>query len=895
MRSTRTITLIAIAALLLAGAEHPARGQGDSGLLNGGRLIRSWDFEEALEHLEPVPRNWYRGIHDPPRQPRPGFPNWNLAAFDESVSSSGQVSVKLPTRGGSTSLLLAGGVVPAMPEGEYVVTCKVRTDGLVHARARVVAGFLTGSLEEIEDSVARSDLLLTDGSWQDVRVELHAHPDAAWIRIELQVLQPDQYVSRSVSDVEALHEDVDGAAWFDDLEIYQIPRVSVRADAEGGLAVGEQPPVIEAVAQDLAGEQLFGRITILDIEGREVAQLEDEISPAGRKFTWRPPLERFGWYSAELHVLNSNGVIGNERTTFVWAPPRATRDYAEQREWGLELGVLPEEVRDDVVSIIERLHTGIAMVPVWPERLDVVSFDAYVEEISPMIDRLLDMGQQVVFVLERLPAGLARATETDPDNPLGALAAEGEAWHAHLDRILAKYGERVRRWQLGATGSDRPFWRDDLAGDLGAVTTKLRRLVPRPLPTLPWRIDYPTDTLAEAPAALTVTVPGFARPEVLDEAIDQLPRASEVGLFIPAPDHEAHGAQRATIEFVKRLVLARAAGSRRILTPQPWRIVGEERPEVRPDPTLGALGLVIDELAGRRYLGELPVADGVRALIFGGRGGGLLVAWNNWAYPEDAVIDAYLGASAIETVDMFGNRAPVESPGPGQNTRIMLDERPLFIEGIDTELALFRSLLRMEPDFIQARTERHHTELVVENPWPVHLTGKIRIARPEEWTIQPRVSTLSIAPGESVRIPLEIGFGVSELAGKRTISADVQLTTERSYPVLEMPVTVEIGLDDIRLIPTLRFADGRGGPRSDVIVSLQITNMGTETISMHAFLQAPGRRGLRSPVSALAPGESVVRHFRMEGAAEDLRGREIRVGLKELDGTGRLNKTLLVQ
>src|SRR5690606_19724310 len=58
------------------------------------RVVRVFDFEEQEFNQEPVPRHWIRAQDDSPDEPRPGFPRWNHAAFDFSMSSSGQASVK---------------------------------------------------------------------------------------------------------------------------------------------------------------------------------------------------------------------------------------------------------------------------------------------------------------------------------------------------------------------------------------------------------------------------------------------------------------------------------------------------------------------------------------------------------------------------------------------------------------------------------------------------------------------------------------------------------------------------------------------------------------------------------------------------------------------------------
>jgi Trk-type K+ transport system membrane component len=42
--------------------------------------------------------------------------------------------------------------------------------------------------------------------------------------------------------------------------------------------------------------------------------------------------------------------------------------------------------------------------------------------------------------------------------------------------------------------------------------------------------------------------------------------------------------------------------------------------------------------------------------------------------------------------------------------------------------------VRVEPPFLAARAERHEVEIVIQNPWPIGITGRLRLAEPVEWT-----------------------------------------------------------------------------------------------------------------------------------------------------------------
>ena len=51
----------------------------------------------------------------------------------------------------------------------------------------------------------------------------------------------------------------------------------------------------------------------------------------------------------------------------------------------------------------------------------------------------------------------------------------------------------------------------------------------------------------------------------------------------------------------------------------------------------------------------------------------------------------------------------------------------------------------------------------------------------------------------------------------------------------------------------------------------------------------------QAPISSLMPGDSTVRQFLFEGAADTLRGGRVRLSLLGTEGAERLNKTLDVR
>ncbi|MCZ6734709.1 MAG: hypothetical protein O7C65_02845, partial [Planctomycetota bacterium] len=134
-------------------------------------------------------------------------------------------------------------VIPVFPGGDCVVSAWIRTDGLTHARARLAAWLHDTYGNLISESRGQSPLLQTHGRWQRVSVEIRGDTvHAADLVIELQLLQPQQFTWTSHTPDEPLLQDVSGRAWFDNIAVWQRPRIELSTDSTGNVVVpGEKP------------------------------------------------------------------------------------------------------------------------------------------------------------------------------------------------------------------------------------------------------------------------------------------------------------------------------------------------------------------------------------------------------------------------------------------------------------------------------------------------------------------------------------------------------------------------------------------------------------------------------------------------------------------------------
>jgi hypothetical protein len=750
------------------------------------RLVALFEFDQ----LEPydLPRYWDLDTgsgHAGDRR----FPAWNSAALDQSVACRGEGSVRLTTNGGSVRLRLDPGVVPVFPETEYLVSARVQTRGLRHARAAIAARYLDGQARPIPGSDRRSELILTEDAREDPRAGANWQPhsrsrgeelwapavvaldgsvaDAAYIQIDLEILQAEQHEMTEAGGGALLGphqvwpQDFSGHAWFDDVAVVQLPRVRMATSSPINIIEHPEQPQISILVRDLAGQPLMATLLVQDAAGAIVATRVQEIRGGAELLTWRPELKRFGWYRAILELASgaagdgsSAQRIGAAHLDFAWVPAREDRggQMHDRASFALMIRTLPPSQIGHLAGLVHQSGAGAVVVPVWHAQLSPEQLPALAQSLAQSLASLKMSALQVAFSLPVLPRQLAAAAHLDSARVPAVFGADETIWAPFLMPLLDRFGQSVQRWHLGQAVLPAH------AADLERLREVLARLVPGPSVVLPWNGDVaPAHCGADG---LTVTVPGSIPPAALRDFISAWSEPGEAMFAIEPLPVEQYSRHHIAADLVKRGVMLWWARSSVpghaelcMALPQPWTwsseasawpasgaawsdspgdVRGGSRLHPVPTVELAAWRTLVERLSGRRIVGAFPAGQGIFCLILApveGTGGrGALVAWRSAAL-ESPVVQAYLGAGPVTVFDIFGNSAPVPL-GPGPVHRIAMTDAPVFIEGVDTGLASFIASLAVEPRVLEPRLGEHNIFILLSNPWPVHAQGRIRILEP---------------------------------------------------------------------------------------------------------------------------------------------------------------------
>jgi hypothetical protein len=899
-----------------------------------GRIVSVFDFEERLTNPGEVPLHWSRDQDQPGTdRRRPGFPRWNQAMLEYSGSGAivhrGEGAVKLPTTGGGTSLLLSSGVVPIYPNNDYMISAWVRTEGLEHARAAVVGRFLDASGRPITDSEVRTTPTMSQGTWTQVSVELRGRwSEAAWVQIELQLLQPRQLATpEQLADKNHLFtQDLSGSAWFDDVAVVQQPRVELRSLSPAGITRAPDQPVLSLLIRDQSGEDLDLSLEVRDHRGVIVDERRERVTSGRLDRQWIPKLPRLGWYRASMSLTSQIGRVGVATCDFIWLGEAsagwsagksgdANRFGVESREWS-------DVAARDLPAIVRSIGVGSVTIPAWDAASTPETILEGAEARESTIVAIQSAGADVTLALPMVPASLNATLLAGRDDLWTVMAGDEKVWLPYAQPVFETLGAMVSRWRVDSVD------RVPTPTQARLVGLALERNLPSPL--LLGAADFweSAPTLAGAtPMQRVISIPDTMTPAAVSIAASgwtgllasQGARGIAATVLLRQPTGSEDRAENLA-EMAKRVVevwRASSDGGTSIVLEEPWTIPEAVRPALNPRPELAAFHSIMEHLADRRIVGQLPSAPGVICYLLAPRPGaplsrgGALVAWNESAPPQAAIIETYVGIpEQVRVFDLMGNsREPRTTSGHSGGRTLLretLTSQPVFIEGVDVAMLRVISSIRFEPARLEATTRTQELTLVVDNPSPSALAGTITLLEPggferegtqrdRSWRISPRTLKINTPPGGTARVPITIAFSPLAEVGDREFVLRCLFdsgTSAREPIIVRRPVT--IGLSNV-VVNLRTFPRVSASGATDLVLEASVTNTGSELLTLDLTAFAPDRPRMKGLITNLPAGSQAIRQFVFPASAAELAGKRLSLAVEDRAASARVNRSIEVR
>ncbi len=850
------------------------------------RVLHTFDFEERGQgNTEDLPMYWQKvsGIE---------FPHYVTGRITTDRHRSGTHSFRMDLDGGNCTYRYEPGRIHVQAGARYRVEALCQTTALSHARARVSAYFTDIDLHPLPATVRHSDLYSgdsTEDGWHTMAVEVTADaPDAAFLVVQMELLQPDQYASTSLGQRSLFLQDVHGTAWFDDVSISQVPEVTLSTNSPINIFHKSDVATLIAQVDDRSADDLTVQLQVTDSQGRRVyqrtgddaASTSQPLGPGLRKMTIALPAVTPGWYRASLITTSHGVLVGQQSLDWVRLADDDPATVPDPR-FGVIATDLPADAWSQLPRLLPLLSVGRVKLALWSKTSDIQQMDAAV------LDKLFDnLRQEGIFArgcLLSLPPKLAESL--NGSGWLQLLTARDDAWQEQLSFLISRNANHFERWQLGADGTDDFANNQDMQKVYAKVRGKYAGLLDKPDLAMPYPMSYELPT--PLPASLALSVPPSILPSEIPLYLQELQgHDANLSVSLSSVDAEAYDRETRIRDMVQRVVCSIAGGATQIDLPLPLEPhTHGERVTYEPTEMVVIQHTLLSTLGGAVFRGKLPLADDIDAYLFDKAGQGVLVLWDKNDVVEAQPLAVNLGEHPAR-VSLWGNVSPLlhaGAPDPSGSGQVLLKvgRMPIILTGIDSEMGQLRASVSFDQPLIESSFTPHTRHVRFSNPYTSPIGGVLRLRGPLGWTMNPPTFTFTLNPGETFDHEVAIEIPYNSVAGKNVVVADFNLQAER-HSRFTVPVNLMLGLTDVGT-QSMAYRDGR-----DVVVQQMVSNYGEQPIRYSAFATFPGRPRIERLVSSLGPGRTVIKKYRFNDVPQN-KPAKIRVGLKETEGTRILN------
>jgi len=862
----------------------PEAMRAHAGLASLQRRVNRFDFEDADRFPTELPRDWYRLLSNVSN--RPGYPEFGQIELTERIAHGGRWSLQFTVNGGSMAVALPPGIVRIFPGSRYRISCWLRTDGLQRSGVRVTArlhdkdGKVTG--HEWSVPVTRSG-----GEWKQVGFDVpEIPPEATDIAFELELVQPG---SADAGQGRPIGDDVRGFAWFDDLEVWQIPSIRFTSGRDSQVFGAHEQVELEVELRDLVSDQLTAEVTITDIDGVVVHRSVNPLLATGAAVRVPISPQQPGAYRAVLAVAGEGMVVARRSIdlAIIDSSPKA-RSHRVAPTFGLILPPSGDGELPLIQKLVLQLDPDFAVIPAWLPEQDESRATARIAAVGEVIDALLDRRIEPVLSFESLPTSIAASRHLDTWQALAFFGSTDPAARVALEPWLLAFGSHVDQWQIGGIRSPAALTAFDRV-QVTRMYTMLSERVASPALLLPAEIDR-EDGPAPPGIERHLRIPWSVRPGTAREYLAPWAGSAAIVTLELAPSDSLPERAR-TDDLALRTLDAWRNGATALAIELPWHASGEADggpPSLLPEALAWReIGRV---LSGRSFVAELPVANGLRAWIADGASGPVIIAWSEWA--DDATqLETLLANGPVSVTDMFGRQSTVRLDRGIHH--VPLSSSPVVIQGIDLDLAKLLASAQLQPLALDSRRGSQNVVIALKNPFPVGANGTIAIADQPQWEISPRHQTFSMPAGGEAHIPIRVTLPRSVTSGEAELLASIEFTASESYAT-QIRMRTSIDWPAVRIDRSWRYTRAVDTGHVDVAVMVSVTNMGAALLDLDAFAMASGYTQVRKPILKLAPGETAVRVFQFPGGARRLGGQAIFAGVNELDGDRRLARNIMI-
>ncbi|HSW43995.1 MAG TPA: hypothetical protein VLM89_00295, partial [Phycisphaerae bacterium] len=820
-----------------------------------------------------------------------GFPQFLEGKFDRKVGHLMPPSLRFDLDGGSLGFRYVGRDIAVRPNSDYLVGVWVKTEGVHKSRAYLTASFLDRRGNLIPGTERRSELIGGEGKatdWKPVALPMRCdNDDVRNLSLGLWFTQ-DRIWNDGPKRIRSIdREDVKVTAWFDDLVVYRMPRVSLGTAQAGNVFSLRDPLELRVELSDPDGMNLRGRIVVRDADGQVVCERAVPVQTDARRGgqTVTLPDLPVGWYRADFPVTTEAGTLLSRSVCFVRLAERTNLATSGERRFGVVLGDIDPAVAGGQRQLLGELGLQWVKVPVWHAQEALLGQVPRTEALDGCLQIVREVQADPVGILRDGPGFTARPEETRLLSMLDLFEEPASVWKHLIAPVWTRYAGLIQVWQMGADDQPAPLPDDATFGLVPRVRQEMAGLMTDPVLAATRSVRLPVG--ADDPADYrSVLLPSSIRPGDIEGHLKAQVGKDANRLWVtvdPLPEGR-YPRELRLADLGRRLIEASHLGAGAVFLEAPWD-VRKHALEAWVDPREDYIILrtVAGVIGGARPVSRTTLDGTVECVIFDHRGSAVLCVWDPYAPHEGREHQIELGGR-IQQLDLWGRN--VFPPAAGGRQMVRVGPTPTFLLNCPTWLIEFRRQFSLRPVVVEADSEKLELEIEFRNTHPHPLSGMVRLILPDDWDIRPNRLAFSLPAGGEYRQKIEVRYPPNAQTRVMPLIGEFAIDADRRYE-FTTPAWFEFGIAGLDM-SALAF-------RSDkqVTVRLTMTNRTDQTLHFEAYLVAPDRQRLERQFSDFQPGASLTRSFVIPEAA-DLAGRNVRLSLREIQGNRFWNRIVAI-
>ena len=844
------------------------------------RVVHRFDFDEKpMGNFEPTPMHW-QDVEGP------GFPAYTSGEFDDRVGRTAPPSFHLATDGRSVARWYRGPATAVEPNCEYLIVGWVKSDHLGSARAALSAYYLDWQRVPVQGSQIFSRLVggvassPTGDEWQRLEVHLPgAPPDVRTIGLTLWVVQATVWDQTARPHRHIEPQAIDAGAWFDDITIYRMPSVQLTTPQPANIFVAPEHPMLQATVADIDAAELAATLTVRSVTDAILEEINIPVQDSRQTHPTIVRLENLepGLYQAQLDVGTGEETVVTRTLRFAQLAPPQRRTTGVAHPFGITLEADHRAPPSVEHAYLSALATGAAKVPVWSRESGEEADGLSSVEADELLHNLVKVRVTLTAVFQAPPLGLAGSAGPYGRSLLEILADDPDGWRPYLAAVVAPNANIFRTWQIGADG-DRGVIRDPTLPDvLRQVRREMTPLITAASLAAPGDVALSTGEGPLPAEEVTVMIDRDIHDDWIADYLKDYRKLGyeRLSAYVECPSTGDYARLPLLTDLARRIIRTRHAGADTTYLPQLWQPRATPSGTVtEPTEAFIVYRTIVDLLRDLTPGVPMALAPDVVTLPFYDVTGTVLAMWDPAAPPEGRVHEMHLG-SAHRQIDLWGRSTILEHGGDGKR-KVRLYPQPVFIDGMERWIVELVSKAEITPDRAELSLLPQTHVLHLSNTNSKPLGGKVTIESPEGWQVRPRRFSLQLAPFGELEQPLELQYQHNEPAGTKPLLVVIDLESEPRQR-LEIPLSLELRIKDVDVWGFAFLEAGR------LVLRHGVTNRSPEAVSFRSFATVPGHSRQFRVLSSLAPGQTNVVEYRFPGA-DAVSGREVRLGLREVDG-----------